>query len=236
MENKRTIIRKTLTVTVKGSESIPLDKLEPFQGNLKHIGKEQYENFRKNLIEFGISFVVHVWKNEGHNYIIDGHQRVFTLTQMKKIEGWVIPDVPVAVVEAENFAQAKRKVLAAASQYGTMTQESLSTYLKDNDIPFDEIVASFHFAEVNFLEMADEFNQQIEDNGIPDYEEPDSEKSTASGSSQVKQLQLFFTIDDYNEFVKKIEVLKTSLNLETITDTVMEVIREKYNSEEKSGA
>lgn len=234
---KKSIAQRTLKIAVRGSQTLPLEKLEPFQGSLKHLEKTEYENLRKTLIDFGFSFVVHVWQDKKSYYIIDGHQRIFTLNQMKKIEGWKIPEIPVALVEAKSFAEAKRKVLAAASQYGKVSKDSLSLYLKENDIQFDEVVANFHFPEVDFSEMADEFSKTLSDSGIsdlPEDEEDEPEKTSPSGSNQVKQLQLFFTIDDYAEFIKKVEGVQQALKLDNISDTLLEVVREKYQTVVKS--
>jgi hypothetical protein len=218
---------RKIRIEVKGNQTLPLEKLEPFQGALKHLGKTEYENLRKTLIDFGFSFVVHVWKDNDRYFIIDGHQRVFVLNQMVKIEGWEVPEIPVAIVEAKSFGEAKRKVLAAASQYGTVTEASLSLYLKDNDIQFDEIVANFHFPEVDFSEMADQFAQGIPE-VVHDMSEEGEEKTSASGSNQVKQLQLFFRLEDYNEFISKVEALQETYKSDNVSDTLLEIVRERH--------
>jgi hypothetical protein len=233
MGSKR-VVGKKLRVEVTGKELVPIEKLEPFQGALKHIEKTEYENLRANLLEHGISFVVHAWKNKGRFYIIDGHQRVFTMSQMKEIEGFEIPDIPIAEVKAKSFEEAKRKVLAAASQYGKMTRESLATYLKENDIPFDEVVSKFHFPEIDYAKMMEEFQSQIDGMQKNDPEEVEgSSNKPPSGSALVKQLQLYFTIEDYNQFVNCLEALQEKYNKDNISDTVLEVVREAYRTYDK---
>ncbi len=229
---------KTIKITVEGKETLPLEKLLPFQGSLKHIEKTEYESLRKTLIDFGFSFVVHVWKDKSKYHIIDGHQRIFTLNQMKKIEGWEVPDLPVALVKAASFAEAKRKVLAAASSYGKVTQDSLTNYLKENDIQFDEIVANFHFPEVDFSNLAEQFLENSASNGAvseppPEANSEESGKSSPSGSSQVKQLNLLFTSDDYVEFVQCTEKLQTKLGLDNISDTLLAVVRSAVKESKK---
>lgn len=230
----KSIPKRKIEITVSGNKTLPLESLEPFQGSLKHLEKDEYEKLRKNLIEFGFSFVVHVWENEGKFHIIDGHQRIFTLSQMKKVEGWVIPDIPVALVSAKSFGEAKRKVLAAASQYGKVSKGSLELYLKENDIPYDELVSNFSFPEVDFSELADSFNQPS-DPGIEDYEDKD-EKTSASSSSQVKQIQLFFKLDDYFKFIEMVEDLGKARGWQNISDTLMEVVSESYKASNAAGA
>lgn len=227
-------MKKMLKITVEGQDAIPVADLEPFQGELKHLEKAEYERLRNGLIEYGFSFVIHVWSNKGKNYVIDGHQRLFVVKQMAEVEGWTIPNLPVARVKAANFGEAKRKVLAAASQYGKMTQESLMEYMRAAEIPYDEIVANFHFPEVNFSEMAAQFVAPSADVPVlphPDEEDGDGEKTLKSGSEQVRQLQLFFNGPDYAEFIEKLEAVKPLYKRETVTDTLLEIVREIYSAE-----
>jgi hypothetical protein len=237
---RRKIAGKTLEITVKGSQTLPLEKLEPFQGSLKHLERTEYEALRKTLGDFGFSFVVHVWKDKGKFFIIDGHQRVFTLNQMKAIEGWTIPEIPVAVVEAESYAEAKRKVLAAASQYGKLTKDSLAQFMRENDIPYEDMVSNFHFPEVDFSQLAATFVSPT-DGSIPapaDIGSPNTgmmpEKTMASGSTQVKQLQLFFTMDDYVDFVSMVEALQTVRGTDNISDTLLGIVREAHKATVKA--
>ena len=221
-------MKKTIAINVEASERIPLSKLEPFQGTLKHIGKAQYEKLRKVLIEQGFSFSVHVWKNEGKVHIIDGHQRIFTLKHMQDSEGFKIPDIPVSVVKAGSFREAKLLVLSGASQYGTMDRDGLYAFMHENEIPFDDIVASFDFPEIDFGAFNAEFfdDTQPAEDDKSEFELP----TPPSGSLQVKQLQLFFSADHHSEFLEKIDDLMKSFGTENVTDTVMECVREIHQA------
>ena len=222
--------KKTIKIAVKGAETVSLEDLKPFQGSLKQIGKAEYEQLRKGILDLGFSFAPHVWKEGKDVYLIDGHQRIFTVRQMVEIEGYKCPPIPVAVVEAKTYAEAKRKILAAASQYGTVTKESLLAFAKENDIPLDEIVATYHFHEVNYEDFASDFTPPPGED-LPEVEEDeDTEKTLKSGSELVRQLQLFFNSDDYNEFVQKVEALRDQYKTESVTDTLLEMVREEYSA------
>jgi len=53
-------------------------------------------------------------------------------------EGYVIPDLPVSYIKADNKAQAKRLALQASSQHGQITKESLEEFTIDLDLqPLD---------------------------------------------------------------------------------------------------
>ena len=222
--------KKTIKIAVRGAETVPYENLKPFQGNLKHIGKDEYERLRKGILELGFSFVPHVWKEGKDIYLIDGHQRIFTVRQMAEIEGYKIPPIPVAVVEAKTFAEAKRKILAAASQYGMVSKEGLLEFAKENDIPLDEIVATFHFPEVDFAAFASDFTPPPPEDLPEVKEDEDAEKTMKSGSELVRQLQLFFNSDDYNEFVQKVEALRDVYKTESVTDTLLGMVREEYSA------
>lgn len=219
---------KTLKIAVQGAATIPLDALEPFQGELKRLDRADYEGLRNTLIDEGFSFTIHVWQNEGHNYIIDGHQRLAALKQMREQEQWQIPELPVSIVFADDFAKAKRKVLAGASTYGRMSAESLYEFAKANDIQMDEILKSFRFPEVNTERLMEFFGKmKVEElPTAPDLPLPEM-RSAGEG---VQQVQLFFDSAMHAEFVTKVDELSRSYGKENITDTVMEAVREAYSA------
>lgn len=220
---------KVIRISVAGAENIPLDQLEPFQGDLKRLDRDDYERLRKNLIENGFSFTIHVWKNGGKNYIIDGHQRLTALKMMRDNEQWVVGELPVSVVEAEDFPSAKKKILAGISTYGKYTEKTLFDFIKENDIPFDGVVSSFSFPEINMEKFTSMFGVQSDTQLV--IEDPPAtpkagESSIKSGSDGVKQVQLFFDAEDYNEFMEIIGRLKEVCETENITDTILWALRE----------
>lgn len=228
-KTKQIINKKSENVvktSVRGAGTISLDELTPLQGELKTLERDNYEKYRKSIIENGISFVTHIWKHKGKNHIIDGHQGRFTLRKMRDEEGWKIPPVPVAYVEAKDFAEAKRKVLVAASEYGTMTAQSLYEFVQKADIPYDEIVASFALTAID----NDKFMQMFKD--MPKVENLPVPEGMALGadmkhsSSGVKQVILFFTAENHEEFINLTMELSKKYGKENISDTLMEVVRE----------
>ena len=92
-----------LKIKVEGKKTVPLEKLNSFQEDIKSVPKERYEELRASLLKYGITFALHVWFNKGKYYLIDGHQRVFTLNLLKENEGVEVPDIPVAVIQAKSF-------------------------------------------------------------------------------------------------------------------------------------
>ena len=220
-------MEKVVKIAVQGALNLPIDSLEPFQGDLKTLDKTNYEKLRKAIIEQGYSFTIHVWQNEGKNYIIDGHQRLFTLKQMRELEAWQIPDLPVSIVSAVSFQEAKRKVLSGASAFGVVTEKGLLEFIKENDIPFDEIVASCAFTDVDFQKFSEKYLKDTAAQTIPEPEAlPQAQMQSSSGS--VKQIQLFFNNETYEAFIQKVNELAPQYGKDNITDTVMEAVNETH--------
>ena len=63
----------------------------------------------------GFSEPIAVWLHKGKSFILNGHQRVAVLRALAS-EGYTIPPLPVSIVDAESYQQAKKKVLALTSQ------------------------------------------------------------------------------------------------------------------------
>jgi len=124
-----------IKLNVKESISIPLEQLKPFQGELKKLSEENFNKLRNEILDDGFNFAFHVWKSDGCYFIIDGHQRHYVLTQLKK-QGYNIDLVPCNVVEADSIESAKRKVLQAVSQYGKLTNEGYLGFVDGLELDF----------------------------------------------------------------------------------------------------
>lgn len=221
-------MKKSIKIAVRGAVNIPLDQLEPFQGDLKTLAREEYEKLRKGILDDGFSFVFHVWQHEGRNFIIDGHQRRFTCSHMRDHEGYEIPDLPCALVEAKSFKEAKKKVLSGVAQFGKMTQKSLTDFMKDADIPFDEVVANFRFPEINMEKFLSAFSEESPLKTAQKPEAPQEEMRRASDA--VRQVILFFASDQYEEFMEKANELREFMDSDNVSDILLEILREKHAS------
>lgn len=220
---------KTIKISVEAKTSLPWGSLEPFQDDIKIIAKEEYEQMRDNILTYGFSFAIHIWQNEGHNYVIDGHQRLFTVKQLAQIEGYEIPDIPVALIEADSFHQAKQKVLAGASQYGRLRPQALFDFMQNNDITLETLNKNFSFADLDLGLFSDSFfDLKVDDSYMP---APDAvSDAMPSSSDQVKSIQLFFDLETHDEFLNKITILSGDYKTENFTDSVMEAVRAEYTA------
>lgn len=137
-------------IACQGAETMPIGNLIHFQGNLKTLSKDKYEKLKYDILSLGFSEPISVWPCEadGKTYILNGHQRVNTLTKMAS-EGYIIPEIPVNLVEATDYKEAKMKVLSLTSQFGQMDEEGLYEFVCDAGITSVELLAGFSFPEIS---------------------------------------------------------------------------------------
>ncbi len=158
---------KKIRNDVERLELMDINQLTAFQGNLKELSDVNYAKLKAKIVKLGFSEAIGVWQSDGKNFILNGHQRLKTLTKMRDEDGYDIPQVPVLIIKAENFKQAREKVLSLTSQFGEMTAESLHNFMLDSEIPFDEL-DSFRFPEINMNTFADQFDEKPEKEEEPD--------------------------------------------------------------------
>jgi len=141
-------VSKALRIACEAAGTLSLDVLEPFQGDLKDLSESDAARLRHEILTDGFSDPFNVWKHGEHNYIIDGHQRRTVLLALRE-GGYEIPPLPCVWVEADSMEQAKRKVLAQASQYGRVTFGGLSEFMPQADLDLAELDSSFRFPEID---------------------------------------------------------------------------------------
>jgi hypothetical protein len=144
---------KIIKVTCKGADVLPIDSIENFQGNLKKITKQNLEKLKKRIIKDGINVPLFVWRVNDWCRILDGHQRLKALLSLRS-DGYELPLIPVAYIEAEDEKDARQKLLGITSQYGEFEIEELSEWMKEFD---DEIINTLSLSEGK-IEIINEVN------------------------------------------------------------------------------
>ncbi len=238
-----------ILISCKGAGELPLTDLKQIQGDFKTLDKESYETLKREILQDGFSFPVAVWENEKSEFlIIDGHQRVKTLEKMKA-EGYIVPQVPVVFIEAKNLSQAKHKLLAAASRYGTVQNEGFKEFLKDVDFNYEDIIANFKFPELDLQQFIKEVTYNVPDpldmdqviigEGVapiatpPKVESQPNSAEPGEPQAQIRMVQLFFNGETHKEFLQIVASLQKKLEINNVTDLVLEVMRERNNSKSK---
>ena len=135
---------KTIKITCKGQQYIPLGKLKAFQGNLKELRPDEFEKLKRSILKYGFSFPVFVWKNN----ILDGHQRVFVTAELVK-EGYQIGDIPAVEIEAKDETEAAEKLLMLNSRYAKMTDDGLYEFLNTHNVDIENMFADLELPEID---------------------------------------------------------------------------------------
>jgi len=170
---------KIVRIECQGVASAPVDEFSPLQGDLKSLSDIDYEAFKKEIIEIGFKFSLHVWENEDKKWITDGHQRITALKRMRA-DGWEIPNIPYSLVFAADINEAKQALLGAASQYGKVTETGLKNFL--NDVQIDPIrLENFRLPDI---EMPIFIETHLR---MPEFQEPDKKADPVLKEPDLKQ-------------------------------------------------
>jgi DNA modification methylase len=134
---------KKIIVTCKGADILPIDSLEDFQGGLKKITKTNLEKLKRRIIKDGINVPMFIWRTNDWCRILDGHQRLKALLSLRE-DGYELPLIPVAYIEADDEADARQKLLGITSQYGEFEIEELGEWMRELD---EEIAGTLRLAD-----------------------------------------------------------------------------------------
>jgi len=199
--------KQTLKITCDTRDSLPLDSLTDFQGNLKTLSDKNFAKLKKQIIKHGFSFPFFVWRDGETNFILDGHQRLKVLSRMRA-DGEPLPEkFPVVFIEAKDRKEAKEKLLAENSQFGQFSDLGLVEFMDEAELDFEELselelpgidleslLAEMKIGDADFQENPFGDSTQEED-GEEDGEEDDGQEDSDSPSPTRQQEEEGFTPD-----------------------------------------
>jgi hypothetical protein len=127
-------------IRCSGAEELSLDQLKKFKGNPKKISRKDLEKLINVILELGFIVPFFLWRVppdlwddseeriDPEIWVLDGHQRLAALEEMK-VRGIRLPDkFPVIYIEAKNMEQAKKTLGAISSQYGQYDKKLLRNF------------------------------------------------------------------------------------------------------------
>jgi len=164
-------LNKVLQIKVGGEIVLDYKDLHPLQGHLKSITKDDYHKLIQSLKKNGMPVALNIWVDtNGKKWISDGHHRCLAFGDMEK-DGWFIPPIPCNIVKAKTKKEAAALLLIGNSTYAHITQESLSSYMIDQELSLPDL----EFLDLPDLDMRifnleqAEFNpdDSSEDNDTP---------------------------------------------------------------------
>jgi ParB/Sulfiredoxin domain len=115
---------KTIVIRCTAAVNLQLRELTPLQGELKELNEVNFEKLKRSILKHGITFPFFVWQSEGQNFILDGTQRDRVLKRMAD-EGYGVPPLPCALIQAKDRKDAAEKILLISSQYRRVTDEGV---------------------------------------------------------------------------------------------------------------
>ncbi len=160
---------KEVRVTCSAADILPIDALLEFQGDLKRITKDNLDKLKRSILKHGFTAPIFVWKGVD-NHILDGHQRLKALIELRQ-EGYNIPLLPVAYIDADDEKHAREKLLYITSQYGEFDFRGIDAFISEAG-----------------LEIADLSDMRFPD-GVLQLESPDFEPATEDEQGKLDELE-----------------------------------------------
>ena len=130
---------KQIVSKISGFDMMTWGELRTYERNdLKEENNRDVTKLKNAIVNDGFTTPFFIWSN--HRYVLDGTGRCLALEELES-EGFVVPELPVIHIDADNKEAAKRIVLMISSQHGVITQESLDRFIEDIDaIGIDDFI------------------------------------------------------------------------------------------------
>lgn len=131
-----------VSIICSTDETIKLQELEQFQGNLKKRSKRDVSQLVSSIKEDGLIMPFAVWHSETGNKLLDGHGRLLALKAIGEEDVSVFEqDFPVIYIRVDTEEQARKALLQITSSYGKVT--------KDGAIEFCKTIPSYRAPAIN---------------------------------------------------------------------------------------
>jgi hypothetical protein len=140
-----------IKITCDVKDFARIEDLIPIQCDLKIFTNDAYQKLRKEIIDLGFSFPFFVWEDGGVLKLLDGTHRKETVLRMRE-EGIEFPELlPIVKILADDYSQAKRKLLAVTSSYAKITEGGLKNFVFDIEgFSLTEMKDSFDLEGINY--------------------------------------------------------------------------------------
>ncbi len=150
--------RKTITVSCRGADLVKLGELKDFQKGLKKLSNENFFKLKKNILKYGFSAPIFIWKKGEEKFILDGKQRLLVLKELER-SGYEIPLLPVDYVDAKDEKEAKRKLLAITSQFGKIERSGLDIFLSEAEMELKDVIEEIDLEGIK-LQPAEDWQEK----------------------------------------------------------------------------
>lgn len=190
-------------------EYVNINSIKPYKNNAKLHPKEQIEQIKKSIKQFGMDDPIGIWKNE----IVEGHGRLIACKELGYTE--------VPIIRLDHLSDEERKAYTLAHNKLTMNSDfDLDILNEELDDIFNIDMSDFGFdIDLNF----DDEEKEIVEDEVP--EVPEEPKAKLGDIYQLGNHRLMCgdstNIDDINKLLNenKIDVIYTDppygMNLDT---------------------
>jgi len=193
---------------------LPTEDLQEFQGDLKELTFQAYNDLRDSILKHGFFCPFFLWVNpDDPNHeekIIDGHQRLRVIVgeqfEPETEDGWPVVDIAAASRE-----EAAQKLLYIVGSAGTVTDQGLYQFLEENQVSVD-VAELAHIRDVNIDDFRANFYEEDDDTGAPE----EAEKPQFKISPEMFERQDYLVLAFENEFDWQVACEK--LGVETVRD------------------
>ena len=115
-----------LKINCKTTDTVRLQSLVPFQGELKKRKKEDIDGLIKSLSEEGMMMPFAVWKHDDKCYLLDGHGRMEALLKLMMTDTDIITqELPCIYIDAPDEDTARKSLLQITSTYGRLSKKGI---------------------------------------------------------------------------------------------------------------
>ena len=181
-----------IKVNCKAADTLDIQDITLFQGELKTRTDADYEHIKKSIIDYGFCAPFFIWEHDGINSVLDGTGRYETLQRMKNA-GYDIPLLPVAYIDCKDEATAKKVLLQINSHNGTMTVDSVRDFLGDVEFNFGDIT----LPDSGALDFSDDIPSELD--------RDEEEKSEVHADVMFPNLAVYQSFE--NEIKERIEAV-----------------------------
>jgi adenine-specific DNA methylase len=158
VEAPQPVEAQEIRITGKGEGLISVKNLTPFQGRFKELTEKNAWKLRQQIRELGFCSPVVIWKAEGKNYIIDGHERVQVVQDMLE-KGEIKLDevskarkeglmVPYCECFPKDTKEAKQMLLALTASFGTVSSKGVKKFLGGTKYHEEDLQVVFNFPDL----------------------------------------------------------------------------------------
>ncbi|WP_338813167.1 site-specific DNA-methyltransferase [Bernardetia sp. Wsw4-3y2] len=177
---------KGITNRVLGLENINWQELEFVQQEeFKELPKIERQKLKASFVENNFADPFKVWEDEkGKRFCLDGKHRTLLLKELIE-EGVDVPLLlPAIFMECKDKKEAARLVLVYSSSYASITQEGMGIFIKNYDLPLNEIKDYINLPKFSF----DKLEQKIDFHNLKGINDEETDKKDSELAQKVEAL------------------------------------------------